>query len=156
MKLDDFMEQWSLLVPHELADMLDVKLLGGMAIQQTIPEPVVRYFPVESLSNDKSTRFAQLFAAVSTWTREEIEPYITEFRASNCTIDQLLMKHTRAITNRDGSKSYTYVPSPYAHTNTTHLHIPQAATLNKCITYFTYGGTQHSSTQQSPRSSDHH
>lgn len=67
---------------------------------------MIRYFPVEALSEDVKTRFEELFAVKDSWTLEEITPYIAPLCIGKLTVSVLVMKNARAVT-KGGVKYYT-------------------------------------------------
>ena len=79
----------------------------GMAFADDSSEPaVMRYFPVEQLSEDVKTRFEELFNAKRSWTLGEITPYVEPLCIGKLTVATLVMKNARAFT-KDGVKYYT-------------------------------------------------
>ena len=78
-----------------------------MAFVDSSSEPaVIRYFPVEQLSEDVKTRFEQLFSAKDYWTLGEITPYVEPMCIGKLTVSVLVMKNARGF-NKAGVKYYT-------------------------------------------------
>lgn len=78
-----------------------------MAFVDASNEPaVIRYFPVEQLSEDVKTRFEQLFSAKDSWTLDEITPYVEPMCIGKLTVSVLVMKNARGF-NKGGVKHYT-------------------------------------------------
>jgi sister chromatid cohesion protein DCC1 len=48
-------------------------------------------------------QFADLFLAREHWEAEHIKPYLSDIAMETKDLDKLLLKYTRALTDKDGS-----------------------------------------------------
>jgi len=84
-----------------------VVYLSGIAFLESETQPaVIRYFPVQNLSEDIKVRFEELFEAKDRWSLEEITPYIEPLTVGKLTVSVLVMKHARSFSS-SGVKYFT-------------------------------------------------
>ncbi|XP_067933347.1 sister chromatid cohesion protein DCC1-like [Watersipora subatra] len=103
--LTEFLDAWKDSVPEGMITSLSQ--LDGMAFADRTSEPaVMRYFPVEQLSEDVKKRFEELFGVKKSWTLQEITPYVKPLCVGKVTVSVLVMKNARSF-NKAGTKYFT-------------------------------------------------
>jgi hypothetical protein len=119
MPLPLFLAQWSAALPSSIA--MDFKCLPGSVVLEdpdfnphrgfkagtTVadywdpaahsPSTLVYAIDTEVLHHDADTRFQQLLGFMPHWCAPALEPLVAEFAGTGCSMDQLLLRHTRAI-----------------------------------------------------------
>ncbi|XP_065061960.1 sister chromatid cohesion protein DCC1-like isoform X2 [Rhopilema esculentum] len=101
----EFFEAWQQSVPDGMQT--NKEQLKGLALEDmTSQPPVIWYFPVSDLPDEPLARFNKLFKVRSKWTREDIEPYISDLCTPTQSMNALLLKFTRCSTDSLGSKIY--------------------------------------------------
>jgi sister chromatid cohesion protein DCC1 len=116
---DDFLEQLKNNIPFGMS--VELGYLRGMAIcdeidvYSTPANKIIRckawkYYPIHSLSPSLRVRLDQLFQERKRWLLPEIEPYLEDVCLPGQTVDQLLIKYARAVTeNRNGVSQGVYM-----------------------------------------------
>jgi len=88
-------------IPDEMKmneDYLNGKYISKNEFGKEVLEP----FDETQLSVEAKTRFAQLFDFKDTWRKEELEVYLKTLLEAGDNFDKLLLKHTRAYTEKVG------------------------------------------------------
>lgn len=93
--LDEFLEVWDQSVPDGMKT--DRKYLLGLAlVDLTAKPPTIQHFSVDTLSCNPLERFDALFSIRAKWTREDIEPYISDICLEGQSVSALLTKYARS------------------------------------------------------------
>ncbi|MCO5559423.1 hypothetical protein L7F22_013023 [Adiantum nelumboides] len=93
-RLDDFLEAWQQNLPSGLQASLDL-LKGEVLVEKFGSDTWLRPFSVTTLPSNPAERFAALFRERSKWEWQDLEPFISDLRATGKSADALLLKYTR-------------------------------------------------------------
>jgi len=90
-------------LPDEMK--MDMNYLKGKYISKTdeFGDEILVPFNESQLSVDSKKRFLQLFAFKDTWLKEELELYLKTLLEAGENFDKLLLKNTRAFTEKVGN-----------------------------------------------------
>lgn len=108
MGLHEFLEHVTLRLPDGI--LVTPASLHGIALVDSKLQTVA-YFPEKNLPLDLASRFEHMFAFRSSWTLEELRPYLRRFVAQTTTEESLLLKYTTAVSQVDGPVRYTAAAS---------------------------------------------
>eukprot|EP00041_Stephanoeca_diplocostata_P020140 m.444073 g.444073 ORF g.444073 m.444073 type:complete len:371 (-) comp21486_c0_seq2:856-1968(-) len=105
---DDFWATWSDTVPDGAKPR--VELLAGIGLVYETEtggrEKEVVFYPANELSSDPKTRMAELFKFKSTWTADDISPYLSDVAVGGLTVEKILFKFARNFTDKNGVKMF--------------------------------------------------
>eukprot|EP00112_Aurelia_sp_Birch-Aquarium-sp1_P003692 Seg1415.12 transcript_id=Seg1415.12/GoldUCD/mRNA.D3Y31 product="Sister chromatid cohesion protein DCC1" protein_id=Seg1415.12/GoldUCD/D3Y31 len=101
----EFFEAWQQSVPDGMHT--KPEQLRGLALEDTNTHPpVIWHFPAADLPEDPLSRFNALFKVRQKWTRDEIEPYISDLCGPTQSMNALFLKFARCSTDSLGNKIY--------------------------------------------------
>ncbi|KAH9940455.1 sister chromatid cohesion protein Dcc1 [Epithele typhae] len=101
------LEQWRRAVGDKFEATVALNLLSGnfltsMDTLATPPMPQVTYYSASALPIEPGARFAELFVARARWRASDIAPFLADIAVDSKERDKLLLKHARAVTDKDG------------------------------------------------------
>ncbi|KAL4236383.1 Sister chromatid cohesion protein DCC1 [Mactra antiquata] len=102
--LKQFMSTWEKSVPEGMKTNL-FQLEGLALVEKDCSPEVISYLTVESLPEDISDRFNELFRIKEKWRLDEITPYIRDLQTDKMDVTAMLTKFARASTS-NGVKLY--------------------------------------------------
>lgn len=95
-ELEEFQQVWKEKVLPGIEP--EVETLRGLALLQPQgTRTILTVLKTEELPTDTASRFRKLFTVRAKWTREDLQPYLSDIIEPGQTEDQLLLKFTRVL-----------------------------------------------------------
>ncbi|EJD52739.1 hypothetical protein AURDEDRAFT_158470 [Auricularia subglabra TFB-10046 SS5] len=125
--LDEFLQIWADAMSDSFISAIDMRLLEGNFIQNSIfargpgdesqegasaisaltRRAQLVYLPASSLPIDPAMRFNDLFIVKARWKADELAPFLADIAVDSKARDKLLLKWCRTATDPDGTLWYT-------------------------------------------------